>query len=222
MSAKPRHQKSPVLVEPPPLRSCPPLPVAAGDRGIPSFNLLLSACAVVVIVTAVFLWQHLYQSNDTVLAKAGPADENTAVTSPALDPSTNPVVGDASQPKPEAAPTPKQVENSKPAVVETTNSNPAAVAENTNSIPGAVVETTNSIAGAVVETTNSSASAVSAGGFDSVKLEGILFEGDTSSAILNGRTLSVGDHINGVLVEAIDATGVTLTFEGQEKLLKLK
>ena len=191
----------------------PPLPVETGNHGIPNFNLLLSACAVVVIVTAVFLWQHVYQSNDTVLAKAGPADDNTAVVAPALDPSTNPLVGDASQPKPEVVPAPTStvVQNSKPAVVENTNSNLAAV-----------METTNSSQGAVVETTNSSATAAAPSGFDSVKLEGILFEGDTSSAILNGRTLSVGDHINGLLVEAIDATGVILSFEGHEKLLKLK
>jgi hypothetical protein len=59
-------------------------------------------------------------------------------------------------------------------------------------------------------------------GFDSVKLEGILVDDSGASAILNGNTLSVGQSINDVLVEAISSNGVTLSYAGQEKVLKVK
>jgi HD-like signal output (HDOD) protein len=58
--------------------------------------------------------------------------------------------------------------------------------------------------------------------FDSLKLEGIFVDAGSSKAILNGKTLSVGQSINGVLVEAIDSDGVTLACDGHEKVLKVR
>ena len=81
--------------------------------------------------------------------------------------------------------------------------------------PGAVTAP----AKAVVE---NPAPAVAASGFDSLKLEGIFVDAGSSKAILNGKTLSVGQRINGVLVEAIDSAGVTLAYNGREKVLKVR
>jgi HD-like signal output (HDOD) protein len=66
------------------------------------------------------------------------------------------------------------------------------------------------------------APAVVASGFDSLKLEGIFVDAGSSKAILNGKTVSVGQRINGVLVEAIDSAGVTLACNGREKVLKVR
>jgi HD-like signal output (HDOD) protein len=64
--------------------------------------------------------------------------------------------------------------------------------------------------------------AVATTGFDSLKLEGIFVDAGSSKAILNGKTLSVGQSINGVLVEAINSAGVTLACDGREKVLKVR
>jgi HD-like signal output (HDOD) protein len=57
---------------------------------------------------------------------------------------------------------------------------------------------------------------------DSIALQGVLLDGDDSTAILNGRTLSVGERINGVMVEAITSSGVTLGYYGHRKVLRVR
>lgn len=57
---------------------------------------------------------------------------------------------------------------------------------------------------------------------DSIKLQGVLLDDADSTAILNGKTLSVGERINGVMVEAINSTGVTLGYNGHKKVLRVR
>jgi hypothetical protein len=57
---------------------------------------------------------------------------------------------------------------------------------------------------------------------DTIKLEGVLLDDADSTAILNGKTYSIGERINGVMVEAINSTGVTLGYNGHRKVLRVR
>ncbi len=56
-----------------------PLPVEAAKSSWSLSNVLAPAGLVVIIVTAIFLWQHAFQSDVVVLAKARPVVTNTHV-----------------------------------------------------------------------------------------------------------------------------------------------
>ncbi len=58
-------------------------------------------------------------------------------------------------------------------------------------------------------------------GFDSVKVQGILYSRKPET-IINGKSLLVGGKINDVEVVAIGPTSVTLRSDGQEKVLRFK
>jgi len=178
----------------------PPLPTEVANGQNSPFNFLLpAAAAVVVSVSIIFFWQHAYQSNIIVQAKAAPDSTNNLLATDAVATPAPQAVDVVTNPTPDVVPAP-------PLVVTDTNAATVAI------IPKS----------ASLETTNSSPSTVVTNGFDSVKLEGILVDDSGASAILNGNTLSVGQSINDVLVEAISSNGVTLSYAGQEKVLKVK
>jgi hypothetical protein len=58
-------------------------------------------------------------------------------------------------------------------------------------------------------------------GFDSVKVQGILY-GRNPTVIVNGKPLAVGSKINDVEILAIGPSSVTLESDGQEKTLRFK
>lgn len=58
--------------------------------------------------------------------------------------------------------------------------------------------------------------------FPPLKLQGLIFQGTLSSALINGQVLRVGEDIGGVRVVAIGRDEVTVTLDGQTKVLKLK
>jgi len=57
--------------------------------------------------------------------------------------------------------------------------------------------------------------------FPSLKLQGLIWDGPRSSALINGQVLRVGEGIGSVLVVAIDAKHVTVELEGQSEVLSL-
>jgi hypothetical protein len=52
------------------------------------------------------------------------------------------------------------------------------------------------------------------------KVQGITFRGNASSAILNGKSVKVGDTIDGAAVTAIEQNSVKLKYQGAEHTLK--
>jgi len=54
------------------------------------------------------------------------------------------------------------------------------------------------------------------------KLQGIFYRSASPSAMVNGKSVFVGDRVSGAKVRAIDRESVTLEFEGQTKKLTLE
>lgn len=57
--------------------------------------------------------------------------------------------------------------------------------------------------------------------FPEVRVQGIVYRGERSSALLNGRTYFVGDQVEDIKVIAIGETNVVLERAGQQKVLQL-
>jgi hypothetical protein len=57
--------------------------------------------------------------------------------------------------------------------------------------------------------------------FPKLKLQGIYFRRTNPSVLINGRTLFVGDHVDGARVVTVDRQTVTMEFSGQTNLLTL-
>ncbi|MEO8426026.1 MAG: hypothetical protein ABI651_02830 [Verrucomicrobiota bacterium] len=57
--------------------------------------------------------------------------------------------------------------------------------------------------------------------FPKLKLQGIYFRRTNPSVLINGRTLFVGDRVDGARVVAVDRQSVTMEFSGQTNLLNL-
>ena len=57
--------------------------------------------------------------------------------------------------------------------------------------------------------------------FPKVRIQGIFVNATRASAILNGESYSVGDHVENATVKAIDRNGVVLEQGGETKLLTL-
>jgi hypothetical protein len=57
--------------------------------------------------------------------------------------------------------------------------------------------------------------------FPSLELRGMIESGNRSTAIINGKTLRIGDQISGVRLTAVSREGVTVELAGQSKVLTL-
>jgi len=57
--------------------------------------------------------------------------------------------------------------------------------------------------------------------FPALKLQGIVYKQDRSSALLNGRTYFVGNYVGEAKLVAISATNVVLEMQGQQRELVL-
>jgi len=57
--------------------------------------------------------------------------------------------------------------------------------------------------------------------FPPIKVQGIFFRIKDPSVLINGKTLLVGDDLDGVVVKKIERSSVTLEFSGQTKIYKL-
>jgi len=56
---------------------------------------------------------------------------------------------------------------------------------------------------------------------DNIRLQGIFYRTASPLAIINGKTVGVGDHFNGIQVVAIDQHSVTLALNGEQRVFKL-
>jgi HD-like signal output (HDOD) protein len=59
-------------------------------------------------------------------------------------------------------------------------------------------------------------------GFDSFKVQGIIYRADRSLVVINGKTLGAGERVNGAEIVSIDRSSVTLSLDGEQKTLTLK
>ena len=57
--------------------------------------------------------------------------------------------------------------------------------------------------------------------FPDMRMQGVIVREDSSFAIINGRSYSVGDHIGDVVVKSIERGSVALELNGEIKLLTL-
>jgi len=64
-------------------------------------------------------------------------------------------------------------------------------------------------------------SAATPGPFDNIRLQGIFYRTGSPLAIINGKTVGVGDLYHGLRVVAIDRHSVTLALDGEQKIFKL-
>jgi hypothetical protein len=58
--------------------------------------------------------------------------------------------------------------------------------------------------------------------FNSMKLQGIFYRVTNPTALISGKSVGVGDHVNGVEVIEIGPTNVTLGLGTERKVLQLK
>ena len=54
-----------------------------------------------------------------------------------------------------------------------------------------------------------------------LKLQGILYSATKPAAILNGRTVFIGDVISGITITAIDQDSITITYSNQPTVLRM-
>ena len=54
-----------------------------------------------------------------------------------------------------------------------------------------------------------------------MKIQGVIVREDSSFAIINGKSYSVGDHVGEVVVRAIDRESVEVELNGEIKLLTI-
>ena len=58
--------------------------------------------------------------------------------------------------------------------------------------------------------------------FPTVKLQGLIWDPKRPSVVINGKSLFVGEKVDRVKVTAIDEESVTLTWNGQQRVLTLR
>jgi hypothetical protein len=57
--------------------------------------------------------------------------------------------------------------------------------------------------------------------FPALRLEGITYRGDKSTAVINGKTFELGDYLQDVTVVGITPSTVTVSMDGRVKVLTL-
>ena len=70
-------------------------------------------------------------------------------------------------------------------------------------------------------TTASTAAPTPAGGFPALKLQAIVYRLNNPSAMINGKTVGVGDYLDDVKIVKIDRTRVTVELNGQSRILAM-
>jgi len=77
-------------------------------------------------------------------------------------------------------------------------------------------------ASATGEETNTAPVSTNATAFDSIKIQGIVFNSGHPVAIINGKTLDVGGRVNGAEVVSIEPSTVVLACQGEQRTFRLK
>ena len=206
----------------PPAPPGPPLRPVERPRGRGGNLLLTVAFAVVLAAAAILLWQWVQQSRK-------PASEITvnAPTPPSTPALTKPTLP-APSPKPvEIAAAPAPVA---PKATEITPTPPLANAEPKPSPPVSTAQPAPVPVAAAVAATNvvgdlapaAATLAPEAPPKPALKLNGIFFHPTRPSAIINGKSVFVGDRAGEFRVVAIDRESVTLVGGGATNILSLQ
>lgn len=208
---KPTMAVSPAPVDTQPIPTLAPAPVpvtaaaaAAPRRGIGLGWLAIPATAIVAVAAFWFYLQGNGSNNAIPVQARTPAQPQAAPQAePAPQPAT-PAVATA------------------PATTDTAPVTPApatTLAASTNSTP---VAASGDQHGITPETNAPVAPAAPATPFDMVKLQAVFFRTANPVALINGKTLGIGDHFAGLTVVAMSKNTVTLEFAGERRVFKLK
>lgn len=57
--------------------------------------------------------------------------------------------------------------------------------------------------------------------FPELRLQGIIFRSTNPLVLINGRTLTVGDEVDGAKITAVDKSSVKVEFNGETRTLRL-
>jgi hypothetical protein len=205
--AKQVQQEAP----PPPAPNLELRPVEPAQCTRQSFGLLVpAALAVVALLLLLFVWQRAQQPGS-----AQPTEVHARVAMPATPTAARPpdpapaAPAPAAQPVPDAPPPPPMEAVADPATV--VEQAAVALPADPPALAAAGSEVTN--APVVTEAPPPKASLP--------KLQGIVFSPTRPSVMLNGKTLFIGEKLNGLRVTAIDKESVTLVGAGQTNVLTL-
>ena len=175
-------------------------------------------------------------------AAATPVAAQTSATQPApaaaVNPkptATHPAPTQAAQttPTPAAAPAPPAVaEAPKPtpdpaSARAASGTNPAAAAAATTPTVSAATNTNQKSIGSSVSKLFGVGKSADAGKngaklFPSIKLQGIFFRIKDPSALINGRSMVVGEEIEGAVIKKIERSTVTFEFQGESRVVSLR
>jgi len=73
----------------------------------------------------------------------------------------------------------------------------------------------------VMQVLYSRAHLAAAASMPALKLKGIIFSGNNSSALINGKSLHAGEELDGVMVAQINSDSVTVEFQGERRQIAL-
>jgi len=198
----------------PPSEQAPPTATSsdahhpAVDRSRSRLRFGVPALAVLAVTASLLAWAYHSLAPRPAAApfrpESGGAKADPAPVGGAAESAVN------AQPAAEAPPAPPAPEAA-PAPVNTPALAPTPVARETDT-PGP---------GANSVSPPPAPAKAAAKGFASVKLQGIFYGAKNPVAMINGETYGCGDRVNGVQILAITASGVTLSYEGAQKVLQL-
>lgn len=209
--------------QPPAAPPGPPLRPVERPRGRGGNLWLTVAFALVLAAAAILLWQWVQQGRKPVgeIAANAPAPSSTPANPTLPPPSPKPI---------ETAPAPAPTIESKPAPVtpkatEVAPASPLVGAKPEPNPLGLVPQPLSAPAQATSIVTDAAAApppATEAPPKPALKLNGIFFNPTRPSAIINGKSVFVGDHTGEFRVIAIDRESVTLVGGGATNVLSLQ
>jgi hypothetical protein len=168
--------------------------------------MLPAAFAVVALLVLLFLWQ--YSQRDAARKAAAPVPQTAATTSPQTHQR-------ATQPTMTASPVPSATAVPANSTTAQTGSNPSVAAGTTQQMPAPPTLTANTDSNApalVIQAPPKPAP---------LRLQGIVFNPASPSAMISGKTVFVGDKLGEMRVVAINQLSATLVGNGETNVLTL-
>lgn len=182
-----------IAATPPPIQEAPPLPFAQRSSGwLIKFS--IPAAAAVVALAAFVLWKNVLRPEISVKIRARTPDLPVAAPKP-----QTPVAEGKPADKPAAKPA-----DAAPTDVRTEPPPPITAVDKLN------------------QGIRLAVAPPSSPNFDSLKVQGIIFGSANPSVIINGKTLFIGERINGFQVVSITESNVTVSSGSEKKIFKLK
>jgi hypothetical protein len=98
---------------------------------------------------------------------------------------------------------------------------PVAPVTKTESVPGALVVDKRPALNVLPPSAPAAVATTPVAPPVALKLQGILYSATKPAAILNGRTVFVGDVISGITITAIDQDSITITYSNQPTVIRM-